>query len=326
MPIIAFVALLILPGFYSWTSRLNQFFFFGRTVPPDFPTSPAARAITRLYKFHVWAGFVPAAAVGVLLARRHIVTFPIWMVLMELMVFYVAFARAHRAVARLVPASAPRPVVEVPLEPASRLPSLGALLAAPITGVAVLAAALVYFSRGGSLLTAPHALEALVAAHGGDSLLGFGMGLSFAGLLAPLIRFRARTRTPLGVNALRLSLIATWAGVLCFTAAIALAAAGITITRTESRAVILSGLFLAAFVLIFRTVVHRRYVPPPAEMQADEYWRWGLFYANRADPALFVQCRCGPGFTLNYGRALAWPLSAAFLAFLVAVLVTVKSH
>ncbi len=45
MLILAFAIVVFLPAFYSWTSRLNQFFFFGRTVPAEFPASPAGRAI-----------------------------------------------------------------------------------------------------------------------------------------------------------------------------------------------------------------------------------------------------------------------------------------
>lgn len=324
--IFTFAALALLPAFYSWTSRLNQFFFFGKTVPAEFPSSAAGRAIERRYRINIWLGFVPAMLVGVALARAHVITYPLWVVLMEAAASYFAFAYAHGQVKRLVPNAVARPAVEVALEPAANPPSLAALLAPLIAGAGVLAVALLYVSRGASLLSAPHALDALTEAHGGDGLFGFGLGLCFAGLLAPLIRSRARSRTPLGLNALRASLIATWTGVLCFTAVIVASAAGANITHLESKVVILGGLLIAAIVVVFRTVVHRRYVPPPAEMQADDNWRWGLFYCNRADPALFVQCRCGAGYTLNYGRAMAWPLSAAFVAGLVVILVTVKPH
>jgi uncharacterized membrane protein len=79
---------------------------------------------------------------------------------------------------------------------------------------------------------------------------------------------------------------------------------------------------VALGVVLLRMMRTRHYVPPSAEMQSDASWRWGLFYVNRNDPALFVQCRCGAGYTLNYGRTMAWPLAAVFLACLVVILVT----
>jgi uncharacterized membrane protein len=45
-----------------------------------------------------------------------------------------------------------------------------------------------------------------------------------------------------------------------------------------------------------------------------------LFYVDRNDPALFVQSRCGAGYTLNYGRVAAWPISVGLLAYVVGVL------
>ena len=52
---------------------------------------------------------------------------------------------------------------------------------------------------------------------------------------------------------------------------------------------------------------------------ADErHWRWGLFYVNRDDPALFVEKRFGIGLTMNFGNPRAWWL-IGLIAALVAV-------
>ena len=40
----------------SWLSRINQFFFFSRTVEPAFEQSPRARQITGSYLRGVWLG------------------------------------------------------------------------------------------------------------------------------------------------------------------------------------------------------------------------------------------------------------------------------
>ncbi len=40
----------------------------------------------------------------------------------------------------------------------------------------------------------------------------------------------------------------------------------------------------------------------------DRYWRWGVFYINRADPAFLIEKRVGIGYTLNLGHPLSWVL------------------
>jgi uncharacterized membrane protein len=54
---------------------------------------------------------------------------------------------------------------------------------------------------------------------------------------------------------------------------------------------------------------------PVGDRTPDKYWKLGLFYINRNDPALFVEKRFGMGYTLNFGHPGAW----VFLAVLVAV-------
>ncbi len=43
------------------------------------------------------------------------------------------------------------------------------------------------------------------------------------------------------------------------------------------------------------------------------YWKAGIFYYNREDPAILVPKRNGLGFgrTLNFGRPISWVLFAA---------------
>jgi uncharacterized membrane protein len=38
----------------------------------------------------------------------------------------------------------------------------------------------------------------------------------------------------------------------------------------------------------------------------DHYWKLGQIYFNLGDPALFVEKRFGIGWTVNFGRPLAW--------------------
>jgi uncharacterized membrane protein len=47
----------------------------------------------------------------------------------------------------------------------------------------------------------------------------------------------------------------------------------------------------------------------------DRFWKAGLLYVNRDDPALVVAARFGVGWALNYGNPVAWLLLAGFVAW-----------
>ncbi len=53
----------------------------------------------------------------------------------------------------------------------------------------------------------------------------------------------------------------------------------------------------------------------------DKYWKWGVYYVNRDDPALFVEKRFGVGFTINFGRP-----AAIFMMIGLLVLIAVFSY
>jgi uncharacterized membrane protein len=46
----------------------------------------------------------------------------------------------------------------------------------------------------------------------------------------------------------------------------------------------------------------------------DRFWKAGLLYVNRDDPAIVVGARFGVGWTLNYGNPVAWLLIAGTVA------------
>lgn len=46
----------------------------------------------------------------------------------------------------------------------------------------------------------------------------------------------------------------------------------------------------------------------------DRYWKLGQIYINKKDPSLFIEKRFGVGWTINFGRPLAW-------IFLIGILV-----
>ena len=55
----------------------------------------------------------------------------------------------------------------------------------------------------------------------------------------------------------------------------------------------------------------------------DQYWKLGIFYMNREDPALFLPERFGIGWTINLGRPAGWALLLGLVAFVVAFLIFV---
>jgi uncharacterized membrane protein len=56
---------------------------------------------------------------------------------------------------------------------------------------------------------------------------------------------------------------------------------------------------------------------PVGDRTPDRAWKWGQFYYNPDDPALFVEKRIGLGYTVNFGNRASWLLTAALLAPLV---------
>lgn len=53
----------------------------------------------------------------------------------------------------------------------------------------------------------------------------------------------------------------------------------------------------------------------------NRYWKWGVFYINRDDPAIMVEKRFGLGYTINFGNRKAVVLLVGFLVLLFALVV-----
>jgi uncharacterized membrane protein len=54
---------------------------------------------------------------------------------------------------------------------------------------------------------------------------------------------------------------------------------------------------------------------PRGDRSRDEFWKWGMFYFNRRDPAIFVESRRGVGFTFNFGSVWSWVLLGVIISF-----------
>ena len=166
-----------------------------------------------------------------------------------------------------------------------------------------------------------------VDGNGGSELEGFGMSMLFAGtLFSLLMRYSARYRTPMAQWMLRTMLLLEWVGVLAIAGVAIAVPMHLAITHTMTRVVIYPVFALAMACTIYNRGRMNQFTPPPVEQNGDEFWRWGLYYGNPADPALFVQARTGPGFTLNFGKLLAWPIAAAVFGCVVFLVVSGFHH
>jgi len=65
---------------------------------------------------------------------------------------------------------------------------------------------------------------------------------------------------------------------------------------------------------------------PVGDRTPDKYWKLGLIYINRNDPALFVEKRFGMGYTVNFGHPGAWVFLAVLVGVFVAIILIVPSH
>jgi len=57
--------------------------------------------------------------------------------------------------------------------------------------------------------------------------------------------------------------------------------------------------------------------PPAGDRRTDACWKWGMFYVNPDDPAIFIEKRFGIGYTLNFGNPWAWAAIALLVPSLV---------
>jgi hypothetical protein len=329
--IASLAGLIAMAAFSLWTSKINQFFFFGRTLPREFTMHAAATQITQRYSRQIVTGMCAAlsgfAALRILAGLPPLVCFVLTCVL-QIVVFHLAFARAHQeagaafekehsGVGKAEGSStteAAQRVIAVPLLE-SKVPVRSRLWTILLPVVSAAAAWLMAMAVGHIGFTS---LANAVDANGASGLIGFGVGMLFAGtLFSLLMRYSARYRTPMAQCTLRTMFLLEWVGVLAIAASALAVPMHIAITHTMTRTVIFPVLALAVAYVIYSRGRLKQFAPPQVEQNGDEHWRWGLFYNNAADPALFIQARTGPGYTLNFGKSLAWPIAAAVFGYFV---------
>lgn len=325
---IALGTTLLMGLFYSWTSRINGQFFFARTVQPGFTETPAARTILRLYRRSIGLATLGSMALAWALCRHGRALGGISF-FVEVLAFFAIFGRANGRVRDLqrtlsTTSVAPVAVVEVDLLQAPRYWVPGPMaVAAPVVAAGLsFLAALVLAARSGSWAARWDALTGSLDAHGMAKLLGVGCGMLFAAVAVQIVfRISVRLRTRLAQYSMRSSYLMECAASLLLIALLAIDRSGILLTRTFAKGFVGALILGTAAVMVWNQARSKRFVPAPVELGDDDRWRWGLFYVDPTDPALLVQSRCGAGFTLNYGKILAWPIAFAFCAYLIAMIV-----
>jgi hypothetical protein len=311
--------------FYCWTGRINQFFFFSRSASEELKTSAEGRAITSEYRQTIVVATALAMAVTWAAAHAGGVRFGAVGVILEIAAFSLIFGRANAKVRELVRTrddgiAAAEPVRQAALlqAPAYWVPGivsilLPVLVAAVSLGIAVLAAA-----HGAGVAAGWAALMGAMDNDGYAAILGLATGMMCAAVcLLLLFRSSARLRTRMAQHTIRASISLEWVAAALMIAVLVCSSANVAVSHTLAKGVLMAALAIALAVMVWNQTRSKRFVPAPVELGDDDRWRWGLFYVDRNDPALFVQSRCGTGYSLNYGRVAAWPISLVLVAYFI---------
>ncbi|HZS41362.1 MAG TPA: DUF5808 domain-containing protein [Polyangia bacterium] len=344
----AATTLLVALVFHAMPRLTRPELYFAVTVPAGFRDGAEARRILRRYRASLWASAALAGAIG---AVAVYLRQPLWSgagTLWLLAGATLAFADARR---RVRPhAVEPSTVREAALAPRARAPVGG--LAAQLGPFALLAAAgALLWRRFGELPERipthwnfagqpDHFVARTPAAVGGVLAVGASTCAALALLALGLQKFSRPVaaggdpaRAERGFRRLNAFVLLGAEYLVAITfGAIALA------PLARAGAALVPSLALAQAALAVGVVVAlarlgqggtRRAAPAPrdgapvGDRTSDARWKWGLFYADADDPALFVEKRFGIGYTLNFGNRWSWiilalaaaiPVAAALLA------------
>jgi uncharacterized membrane protein len=300
--------------------------FFGVTVDEDFPGSEDGRRLLRRYRMGVWCSTTVAAAAA--LAN----TPPLFVLLIFLVGAGISFIPAYLAALRHQTVSSA--AVEVDMtSPPERLP--GGV-------VAFLLPFAILLCLGLWVLSPEHSLAGNIVTHWSINAPDHSVLATPRAVILRLARaaFWCLIFVVIALGILHASRRVSPAGaaaagerrfrrrivqfvLLCEYFVVLLA----LLSVTQARGSIVFGacigfaMILVAFcVSLIRMGQGGSRLSPPAAMprgdrSRDEFWKWGKFYFNRRDPAIFVESRTGVGFTLNFGSIWSWLLLGVIIAF-----------
>lgn len=321
-------------AFNTWLSRINQFFFFSRTVGEEFPSTPQAKKIATDYLRGVWVGCIAGAvgtALGLNFTRLSLYACFALGLLIECLCCTIAFARAHQLTGLAVAAGAAgandagtastttaTPVSVSLFDPGSFTRGVVILMIlAPVSAVLAWVVPMAIMRMGFS------AFADTVDAHGATFLSALSLGLLFGSVALFLqLKYFSRHRSQLAGFTVRTCVMLAWFGAAAMLIGTASVPLVWTITLTQKRIILWAILGVALLRMIYGWLQNRKFALPAVECRGDENWHWGLFYYNAADPSLFVQHRARPGYTVNFANFLSWPLTLAVVAdltFLVCI-------
>ncbi len=313
-------------GLNAFTSRMNVFYFFSRTVPEEFRSTENARKIERSYRQGLLYAF--AIGVGFYLLLKMDSPFS-WLlclcmgIMAQTLTASIAFARSHgqagealRSISQNSESMATHPVsiplLEQRLE--TKYSTLWILLA-PFVGLLG-----VYLAFASTHMGWREYLQAMSRLRA-DGMLGLGVGMEFGAIVLFLqLKYFSRSRSEMGRFTLKGAAWMAWLGTLAAILSVFTVPLHLMVTariRFGALGVLLALLAIRMLYAYFRS---SRFRPPAAERSSDALWRWGMFYYNPADPSVFIQHRCGPGYTLNFARTVSWVFALALLADLGFVL------
>jgi hypothetical protein len=304
--------------------------FFGVTVMPGFRDTPQARPALRGYRAVVWGTALALAVIA--LALRVRVAMPL-LPLAFIAGSWFGMALGHRRA--LEYAVKPARAIEVDLSaPPERMPGGGVPAGLPIVWLLGLGLwAWLYPDRAPAAFGDPNGFLALIVlrlwiclmlALLGWAMLHWSRRIATAG---PAAQSERRFRRRMAV-------------VVIATEYLQALPATLALLHTSPLIKLVSSLSLAfailalAFSLIrfgqggsrLSSVVQD---PPLGDRLADENWKWGIFYVNRADPALMTEKRIGIGYTLNFANPWSWLLLAGLLVvplLILAILLGRMAH
>jgi len=323
--------------------------FFAVTVPVGFRNTPEARSLVRSYRIHALTQVAIGFALIFAALPRHwslLIVGEIWLAIGPL----IAFLRVRERVMRH--AVAPVSVREATLAPrAAHLPGGWILQIGPF--VLMLATALYLYLRWDQI---PERFPVHWGIDGqpngwsvrtpmgvfGPMLIGLGVMAAIAVMTYGVLHHARVIRVPGSSStkydfAHRIGLMLVAVG---YFIAVMFSLAGLLpfmgnpgpVPVLIVTIVMLATIFpLAAWVNQGRAHPVTTHAPgaPLGDGTRDQDWKWGMFYYNPDDAALFVEARFGVGYTINFGHTSAWIIMAGVFALILVPLgiaLTALSH
>ena len=309
---ILWITLLLPAAIFLALPRLTpRGYYFGITVPPEFPQTADGRQIRRGYMLTVAIAFALGLALGIAVPQGIPAA-----VLLPIFASAGAFFYARHHVK---PFSTSMPSVSATRGEAGpeSLPAWSLLGLPPFAVPAVIAA---YLQSNWDRIPARFPVHwgwdgrpnrwVERTPHGVYGPLWFAAGLMALMAILAVVTFYGSRRSPLRIAVLKIMIGTEY--LLAFIFAIV----GLLPLHRFSPAVMVLPIVIfvgALLVYLFKVVADPDMT---ADATPDQCWHLSTIYYNPADPSLFVQKRIGVGYTLNMGNQASWVLLGVTLAII----------